>query len=90
MSKQPIIAIYQDGMKYSVEIDGKKIERLKSFAVRVDANPRSGINEYPYCEIEQYLPYPIRKTAKADSGLSGQQAAEQQEETQKLPDRISS
>lgn len=67
MSKQPIIAIYQDGMKYSVEIEGKKIERLKSFAVRVEANSRSGVNEMPHCEIEQYLPYPIRKTAKDDS-----------------------
>ena len=56
MNKQPIVAIYKDGSHYRVEIDGKKIERLRSFEILVSNEPKVGFREWPFYRIEQYLP----------------------------------
>lgn len=87
MEQQPIIAIYKDGLRYRVEIDGEEIERLRHFKVELDAHPRKGEREAPYYEIQQYLPanHPARGFAKSVC----QQPAEQLEETLKSTGRIS-
>ena len=56
MKKTPDIAIYRDGIRYRVEIEGKEIGRLRSFAAKIDAYPPDGESEAPHCVIEQYLP----------------------------------
>lgn len=79
MDQKPIIAIYRDGMRYRVEIEGKEVERLKSFAVQLDAMPKDGIHEAPSCMIEQYLP--LRRLGSSGSASSSQPSAGEQEES---------
>ena len=66
MKETPIIAIYKDGMQYRVEIDGKEIERLKRFELKLDAVVHKGVSEPPTYAIEQYFPIsrPIQDSAK--------------------------
>lgn len=62
MQEIPLIAIYRMGTKYRVEINGKAIERLRSFEVKV-SNELARTN-WPTYRIEQFLPHPINQSDK--------------------------
>lgn len=79
MEETPIIAIYQNGLQYRVEIAGKEIERMRRFKVEVSNAKKQGDWEVPSCEIEQYLPFNLKGPAFAGSAF--RLPAEQQEET---------
>lgn len=56
MNEKPIIEIFREkSSKYRVRIDGKEVEHLRSFSVSV-SNARSGVQEAPFYQIEQYFP----------------------------------
>ena len=55
-SEEPVIAIYRHPYRpgiYRVEVEGKEIERLRSFEVMVRNDPTQGTPAY---RVEQYLP----------------------------------
>lgn len=66
-SKQPVIAIYRNRNGYSVEVNGKEIERLRSFEIRVSNERKTGLVEADFYHAEQYLP--LRKEPEDESTM---------------------
>ena len=58
MKDTPMIAIYREGATFRVEINGKAIDRMRSFEVKVSNERKIGISEAPFYHVEQYLPRP--------------------------------
>lgn len=56
----PIIVVFEMppefGMRYCVLVDGKEIERMRSFEMNVKNFTEPGIQEAPFYRAEQYLP----------------------------------
>ena len=93
MERKPIIAIYKEGQRYRVEIEGEEIERLRSFEILVSNEPKlyGGIREWPFYRIEQYLPAEQQTKIIRDAiTRTLKQPAEQSEETPGSQDRTSS
>lgn len=57
---EPIIVVFEMppecGVRYRVVVDGKEIERLRSFEMSVKNFNEPGIQETPFYRAEQYLP----------------------------------
>lgn len=54
--EQPVIEIYKDGERFTVKVNGKEIERLRSFEVKVSNERKTGIREAAFYQLEQYFP----------------------------------
>ena len=57
----PIVVVFEmppefGTMRYCVLVDGKDIERMRSFEINVKNFIEQGIQEAPFYRVEQYLP----------------------------------
>lgn len=57
---KPIIEIYQEsnaGRQFRVKVNGKEIERLRSFTLAISNEKKNGLVERPFYTAEQYIPH---------------------------------
>ena len=79
--EEPIVKIWYKFGKAKVEVNGERIERMRSFEIKVSNEMKNGENEYPFYKIEQYLPFPtFTQKGQGREGCTLQRSAEQPEE----------
>ena len=54
-----VVKVYKTQGGYAVELDGKKVERLRSFEMKIEKDAD------PFIQIEQGLPWPSLKPREA-------------------------
>ena len=57
-----VVKVYETQHGYAVELDGKKVERLRSFEMKIDKEAD------PFIRIEQGLPWPLLKQREEREG----------------------
>lgn len=73
--EKPVIEIYANSgglPKYSVRVNGKEIENLRSFSIRVSNEWNGGIKEALFYQAEQYVSVSPRQDRR---GSTAPQAA---------------
>lgn len=79
--EEPVIKIWYKAGRAKVEVNGERIERLRSFEVKVSNEMKNGEHEFPFYKIEQYLPFPtLTPKAQDREECILQRSAEQPEE----------
>lgn len=57
---KPIIEVYEEvkpNHRFIVKMNGKEIERMRSFSMQISNEKKNGFSERPFYTAEQYLPY---------------------------------
>ena len=57
-----VVKVYKSQHGFAVELDGKKVERLRSFEMKIDKDAD------PFIRIEQGLPWPLLKQKEEREG----------------------
>ena len=57
-----VVKVYKTQGGYAVELDGKKVERLRSFEMKIEKDAD------PFIRLEQGLPWPLLKQKEERGG----------------------